>query len=122
VPRVASAKRRLHPRLQASASSGHGFVCELVRLVARCSELRRFTSDYKTFALLGREGRGWARGCERLRGRWGSAALIPRRDQWHVQCHAPADLFAYIEGFYNTRRIHSSIGYATPAHVQNAKL
>lgn len=36
--------------------------------------------------------------------------------------HARDDLFSYIEGFYNTRRIHSSIGYATPAHVQDAKL
>lgn len=32
------------------------------------------------------------------------------------------DLFAYIEGFYNTRRIHSSIGYTTPNHALNAKL
>jgi len=36
--------------------------------------------------------------------------------------HAGADLFAYIDGFYNTRRIHSSIGYATPAYTQHAKL
>lgn len=35
---------------------------------------------------------------------------------------ARADLFAYIEGFYNTRRIHTSIGYTAPNHVLNAKL
>lgn len=36
--------------------------------------------------------------------------------------HARADLFAYIDGFYNTRRIHSSIGYATRHSVLNAKV
>lgn len=35
---------------------------------------------------------------------------------------ARTDLFAYIEGFYNTRRIHSSIGYTPPHHVLNATL
>jgi putative transposase len=34
---------------------------------------------------------------------------------------AKRDLFAYIEGYYNTRRIHSSIGYLTPIEMeQNA--
>ena len=27
---------------------------------------------------------------------------------------ARRDLFAYIEGYYNRRRIHSAIGYVTP--------
>ena len=27
---------------------------------------------------------------------------------------ARRDLFAYIEGYYNRRRIHSAIGYITP--------
>jgi putative transposase len=31
---------------------------------------------------------------------------------------AKRDLFAYIEGFYNTRRIHSSIGYVTPLQME----
>ena len=30
------------------------------------------------------------------------------------------DLFAYIEGYYNRRRIHSAIGYITP-HQAEAK-
>ena len=32
---------------------------------------------------------------------------IPRRD-----------LFAYIEGYYNRRRIHSAIGYITPQQAE----
>ena len=31
---------------------------------------------------------------------------------------ARRDLFAYIEGYYNRRRIHSAIGYITPEHRQ----
>jgi len=32
--------------------------------------------------------------------------------------HAKRELFAYIEGFYNRRRRHSSLGYATPNKVE----
>ena len=28
------------------------------------------------------------------------------------------DLFAYIEGYYNRRRIHSAIGYITPQQAE----
>ncbi len=28
------------------------------------------------------------------------------------------DLFQYIEGFYNSRRLHSALGYLSPAHVE----
>ncbi len=36
--------------------------------------------------------------------------------------HAREEVFRYIEGFYNTRRLHSSIGYTTPAHALNARI
>lgn len=31
---------------------------------------------------------------------------------------ARRDLFAYIEGFYNSHRLHSSLGYRSPAEVE----
>ena len=31
---------------------------------------------------------------------------------------ARRDLFAYIEGYYNRRRIHSALGYITPEQAE----
>ena len=31
---------------------------------------------------------------------------------------ARAEIFDYIEGFYNTRRLHSGLGYRTPTEVE----
>ena len=31
---------------------------------------------------------------------------------------ARRDLFQYIEGFYNPRRLHSALGYISPAEAQ----
>jgi putative transposase len=38
--------------------------------------------------------------------------LVAERD-YHTRDDARADIFQYIEGFYNRRRLHSSIGYCT---------
>ena len=31
---------------------------------------------------------------------------------------ARRDLFGYIEGFYNSRRLHSALGYISPAEME----
>jgi putative transposase len=33
---------------------------------------------------------------------------------------ARRDLFAYIEGFYNPHRLHSALGYRSPAEMERA--
>jgi transposase InsO family protein len=38
--------------------------------------------------------------------------VYPTRDD------ARRDLFGYIEGFYNSRRLHSAIGYRSPADME----
>ncbi|SEB04517.1 integrase core domain-containing protein, partial [Rubrimonas cliftonensis] len=35
-----------------------------------------------------------------------------------TRAEARRDLFAYIEGFYNSRRLHSGIGYRSPADME----
>jgi transposase InsO family protein len=45
--------------------------------------------------------------------RWGTTARV-----YATRADARRDLFAYIEGFYNSRRLHSGIGYRSPADME----
>ena len=38
--------------------------------------------------------------------------------RWPTREDAKRDLFAYIEGYYNRRRIHSALGYRTPEQAE----
>ena len=40
--------------------------------------------------------------------------------RWSDLAHARAAIHDYIEVFYNRRRLHSSLGYRTPAEVDRA--
>jgi transposase InsO family protein len=42
-----------------------------------------------------------------------------RDRHWHCRLELRAVVFEYIEAFYNRRRIHSSLGYKTPAEVES---
>ena len=41
-------------------------------------------------------------------------------DHFSSRHGARKELFEYLEGFYNTRRLHSSLGYRTPLEVERA--
>jgi len=43
--------------------------------------------------------------------------LIHQR-HYHTRAEARQDIFAYIEGFYNTRRRHSALGYRSPVEFE----
>ncbi|MFE2364453.1 integrase core domain-containing protein, partial [Streptomyces virginiae] len=44
--------------------------------------------------------------------------LVSQRG-WHSRSVAHSAIFDYIEGWYNTRRLHSSLGYQSPAEYEN---
>lgn len=39
---------------------------------------------------------------------------------YHTRAEARTDIFAYIEGFYNRERLHSTLNYQTPEQVERA--
>ncbi|MER5935553.1 DDE-type integrase/transposase/recombinase [Streptomyces sp. NPDC002054] len=43
--------------------------------------------------------------------------LVSQR-RWHSRSVARSAIFDYIEGWYNTRRLHSSLGYQSPAEYE----
>lgn len=42
------------------------------------------------------------------------------RSSWSTRDEARSDLYQYLEGFYNRRRLHSALGYRAPAEFERA--
>jgi putative transposase len=49
---------------------------------------------------------------------------VERIYQTHYETRAQArlDIVDWIEGYYNRKRLHSSLGYVTPVHAEEALL
>lgn len=45
---------------------------------------------------------------------------LVHRSSWSTREEARGDLYAYLEGFYNQKRIHSALGYRSPAEFEAA--
>ena len=43
---------------------------------------------------------------------------LAHQPRWSTREDAKRELFAYIEGYYNRRRIHSALGYRTPEQAE----
>lgn len=43
---------------------------------------------------------------------------LVRRERWETRSDAARSLFSYLEGWYNSRRRHSSLGYLSPADYE----
>ena len=51
---------------------------------------------------------------------WNSTLKSELGERFESPAHAKTKLFDYVEIFYNQERIHSSLGYATPAEFERA--
>ena len=51
---------------------------------------------------------------------WNSTLKVELGEWFEAKSEARAQLFEYIEAFYNTQRLHSSIGYLSPAAFEHA--
>src|SRR5688500_2282366 len=47
---------------------------------------------------------------------------LTRRRSWPTRCELESAVFAWIEGWYNRRRLHSTLGYLSPEHYENRTL
>jgi putative transposase len=86
----------------------------------------QYTSDEYRSALL---GLGISASMSRKGNCWDNAVAesffatikneLVYRQRWSSRTELRAAVFEYIEVFYNRRRLHSSIGYTTPADIEN---
>jgi len=49
-------------------------------------------------------------------------AELPNRSAWPTRAAARSAIFEYIERFYNPRRRHSSLGYASPVEYERSMM
>jgi len=47
---------------------------------------------------------------------------LTRRSSWPTRRDLQTAVFAWIEGWYNRRRLHSTLGYLSPADYENGTL
>jgi putative transposase len=47
---------------------------------------------------------------------------LTRRRSWATRRELESAVFAWIEGWYNRRRLHSTLGYLAPAQFENSTL
>ena len=72
-----------------------------------------FARDHRVVLSIGRTGQCWDNAVAESFFATIKRELIDRRS-WRTRTELRAAIFNYIEGWYNTRRLHSSLGYLSP--------
>lgn len=80
-------------------------------------EYRRVIADFRMVQSMSRRGNCWDNAAMES---FFKTLKVERIDRvrYPTRAHARLDIVNWIEGFYNQRRIHSSIGYRTPADLE----
>jgi transposase InsO family protein len=83
------------------------------------TEYRQLGEANGVLLSLGRKGECWDNAVSEAFFATIKRELIDRR-QWPTRAGLRRAVFEYIEGWYNTRRLHSSLGYVSPAEYEAA--
>jgi putative transposase len=80
---------------------------------------RKLLADYRMLQSMSRKGDCWDNAPMES---FFKTLKVERIHQvrYQTRAHARLDVMDWIEGFYNQRRVHSSIGYRIPAHVDSS--
>ncbi|SJN16857.1 Mobile element protein [Sphingobacterium sp. JB170] len=86
-----------------------------------CDEFKSILSDNDIIQSMSRKANCWDNAVAESFFKSLKAEMVYHR-RFIDQKSAKLEVFGYIEGFYNTRRIHSALGYKTPKQVEEMLL
>jgi hypothetical protein len=103
-PSVASLRQRLDPGVIFHSDRG----CQYTS-----GQYARVAAEFGVRLSIGRKGQCWDNAVAESFFATIKSELLDRRP-WPTKAKAHKAIFEYIEGWYNTRRLHSSLGYLSP--------
>ena len=84
------------------------------------AQLSTLASDLDVRLSVGRKGQCWDNAVAESFFATIKAELLDRQG-WPTRTTAHKAIFEYIEGWYNTRRLHSTLGYLSPANYETTR-
>lgn len=86
-----------------------------------CDEFREVIAENKILQSMSRKANCWDNAVAESFFKTLKAEMVYHR-KFMDQQSAKLEIFGYIEGFYNTKRTHSALGYKTPKQIQEMLL
>ena len=83
-----------------------------------CASFRQALNDHGFLSSMGRKGDPWDNAVAESFFRILKSELV-YHTMWEGYADAHRDLFEYLEVYYNRERIHSTLGWVTPAHFES---